>query len=115
MIRNSVTRICTALPGAGCSEPFGPGTDVWKVGGRIFACIGTANDGVSVKTPDTETAQMLIEAGAGTRAPYFHRSWLHVPLDAPEAELRHRIDASYDLIRASLSKKAQDRLPARGD
>jgi predicted DNA-binding protein (MmcQ/YjbR family) len=115
MIRDTVTRICTALPGSGCSEPFGPGTDVWKVGGKVFACIGSDNSGVSVKTPDAETAQMLIEAGAGSRAPYFHRSWLHLPLDAPEDELRHRVCASYDLIRASLTKKAQAQLPPRGD
>lgn len=115
MIRATVTRICAALPGADCSEPFGPGTDVWKVGGKVFACIGTANDGVSVKTPDVETARMLIDAGMGAKAPYFHRSWLHVTLDAPEPDLRHRLHTSYDLIRASLTKKAQGQLPPRGD
>ena len=30
---------------------------------------------VSVKTDSIETAQMLIDAGIGLKAPYLHRSW----------------------------------------
>ena len=113
MSRDTVNTLCAALPGAECSEPFGPGTDVWKVGDKIFAAIGAQGTGVSVKTPDVETAQMLIEAGVGVKAPYFHKSWIHLPLDADEDELGHRIAASYDIIRASLPKKAQAALPDR--
>ncbi len=79
----------------------------------MFACIGTANDGVSVKTPDIETAQMLIDAGVGTKAPYFHRSWIRLPFDCAEDELRHRLATSYDLVRSSLTKKVQSTLPPR--
>ena len=115
MSRSTVNRICAALPGAEVSDPWGGGHDAWKVGGKMFACIGSEGTGVSVKTADVETAQMLIEAGIGSRAPYLHRSWLHLPLDAPEDELRHRLHASYDLIRASLTRKAQAALPPRQD
>lgn len=115
MSRSTVNRICAALPGAEVSDPWGGGHDAWKVGGKMFACIGSEGTGVSVKTADVETAQMLIEAGIGSRAPYFHRSWLHLPLDAPEDELRHRLHSSYDLIRASLTRKAQAALPPRQD
>jgi len=79
----------------------------------MFACIGTANDGVSVKTPDIETAQMLIDAGVGVKAPYFHRSWIRLRFDGDQDELTHRLTASYDLVRASLTKKAQAALPPR--
>ncbi|WP_297757096.1 MmcQ/YjbR family DNA-binding protein [Shimia sp. FJ5] len=113
MSRDTVNTICAALPGADWSEPFGPGHDVWKVGDKIFAAIGAQSTGVSVKTPDVETAQMLIDAGVGVKAPYFHKSWIHLPLDAETEELRHRITASYDLIRASLTKKAQAALAPR--
>ncbi|WP_431978966.1 MmcQ/YjbR family DNA-binding protein [Shimia aestuarii] len=113
MSRDTVNTICAALPGADWSEPFGPGHDVWKVGDKIFAAIGAQGTGVSVKTPDVETAQMLIDAGVGVKAPYFHKSWIHLPLDAETEELRHRITASYDLIRASLTKKAQAALAPR--
>ncbi len=113
MSRDFVNSICRDLPGAEWSDPWGGGHDAWKVGGKMFACIGTANDGVSVKTPDIETAQMLIDAGVGVKAPYFHRSWVRLPFDADEEEMRHRLAASYDLVRASLTKKLQATLPAR--
>ena len=115
MSRAAINRICAALPGAEVSDPWGGGHEAWKVGGKMFACIGSEGTGVSVKTADVETAQMLIAAGIGRRAPYFHRSWLLLPLDAPEDELRHRLHVSYDLIRASLTRKAQAALPPRQD
>ena len=54
--------------------------------------------GVSVKTDSVETAQMLIDAGVGVKAPYFHRSWVNLPWGTSEDELRHRLTASYRLV-----------------
>ena len=113
MSRDHVNSICRGLPGAEWSDPWGGGHDAWKIGGKMFACIGVKNDGVSVKTPDIETAQMLIDSGVGVKAPYFHLSWVRLPFDADSAEMRHRLAASYDLVRASLTKKAQAELPPR--
>ncbi|WP_209015905.1 MmcQ/YjbR family DNA-binding protein [Roseibium sp. RKSG952] len=113
MSREYVNSICEDLPGAELSDPWGGGHDAWKVGGKMFACVGSVGDGVSVKTPDIETAQMLIEAGVGTKAPYFHRSWIRLPWDTEAEEMRHRLTASYDIVRASLTKKLQATLPAR--
>ena len=114
MNRDEVNQLCGAFPGAEVSDPWGGGHDAWKVGGKMFACIGSVGDGVSVKTPDIETATMLIEAGVGVKAPYFHRSWLHMPFDGMnEDELRHRLAVAYDTIRAGLTKKAQAALPPR--
>ncbi|MEX0367986.1 MAG: MmcQ/YjbR family DNA-binding protein [Ruegeria sp.] len=113
MSRETVNSICKNLPGAEVSDPWGGGHDAWKVGGKMFACIGTANDGVSVKTPDIETAQMLIDAGVGEKAPYFHRSWIRLPWGADEDELRHRLFTSYDIVRGALTKKLQATLPPR--
>ncbi|WP_170760111.1 MmcQ/YjbR family DNA-binding protein [Ruegeria lacuscaerulensis] len=113
MTREHVNSICRTFPGAELSDPWGGGHDAWKVGGKMFACIGTANDGVSVKTPDIETALMLIDAGVGEKAPYFHRSWIRLPFDCDEDELRHRLTSSYDLVRSSLTKKVQAALPPR--
>ncbi|GGD33402.1 hypothetical protein GCM10011358_16830 [Sinisalibacter lacisalsi] len=101
---------CAGLPGAAWSEPFGPGTDVWKLGGKIFAAIGADAAGVSVKCPDVETAEMLRAAGVATKAPYFHKSWVMVPFAEGEAELEHRLRVSYETIRASLPKKMQANL-----
>ncbi len=107
MTRALTNAICADLPGAAVSDPWGGGHDCWKVGGKMFADIGAMSDGVSVKTAAVETAEMLIAAGIGTRAKYLHRSWVHLPVGTPEDELRHRIHASYRLIRAGLPKRVQ--------
>ena len=115
MTRETVNLICRDLPGAECSDPWGGGHDAWKVGGKMFACIGSAGDGVSVKTPDIETAQMLIDAGAAEKAPYFHRSWVRLPWSSDEEELRHRLETAYAVIRSGLTKKLQATLPPLPD
>jgi len=109
-----VNKICQALPGAQWSDPWGGGHDAWKVGGKMFATIGTVDTGVSVKTPDIETASLLIEMGRAVKAPYFHRSWVHIPWgQVEEDELRDRLTTSYDIVRAGLTKKVQATLPPR--
>jgi len=111
--RRTLDSICTPLPGAEKSDPWGGGHDAWKVGGKMFACIGAVDPGVSVKTPDIDTAAMLIDAGVGTKAPYFHKSWIKLPETAPVEELTHRVHVSYDIVCASLTKKIQATLPLR--
>ncbi|MEO9530294.1 MmcQ/YjbR family DNA-binding protein [Roseibium sp.] len=111
--RDLVNDICARFPGAELSDPWGGGHDAWKIGGKMFACIGSLGDGVSVKCRDVETAAMLIDAGIARRAPYFHKSWVRLDWDAAEDEMRHRLEMSYDLIRSSLTKKLQASLTAR--
>jgi predicted DNA-binding protein (MmcQ/YjbR family) len=111
MSRATVNAICAALPGTELSDPWGGGHDAWKVGGKMFACIGAIAPGVSVKTDSVETAEMLIDAGHARRAPYFHRSWVNIDMDAPEDELTHRLTTAYTLIRKSLTRKTQATLP----
>jgi predicted DNA-binding protein (MmcQ/YjbR family) len=84
-----------------------------KVGGKMFATFGDADTGVSVKTDSVETAAMLIDAGVGERAPYFHRSWVRLPEAVAGDELRHRLGLSYDLVRAALTKAERAALPDR--
>jgi predicted DNA-binding protein (MmcQ/YjbR family) len=107
MDRKHVNAICRTFPGAKLSDPWGGGHDAWKVGGKMFACIGAVTPGVSVKTDSVETAQLLIDAGVAVKAPYFHRSWVNLPWGTAEDELRYRLAASYKLVRSSLTKKAQ--------
>ncbi|MEO0917147.1 MAG: MmcQ/YjbR family DNA-binding protein [Pseudomonadota bacterium] len=113
MFRARVDHICKAFPGAEKSDPWGGGHDAWKIGGKMFACIGSMEPGISVKTPDIETAELLIEAGVGIKAPYFHKSWIRLPEDTDEGELRHRLEISYDIVRSGLTKKLQATLPPR--
>jgi predicted DNA-binding protein (MmcQ/YjbR family) len=113
MSRDLVNAICRELPDAEVSDPWGGGHDAWKIGGKMFACIGAIMPGVSVKTDSIETAELLIEAGVGVgvKAPNFHRSWINLPWGMPEDEVRHRIETSYRLVRGGLSKKVQAALP----
>jgi len=107
MSREAINALCAAFPGAEVSDPWGGGHDAWKVGGKLFASIGATTPGVSVKTDSIETAQMLIDAGVGIKAPYFHRSWILLPFETEEEELRHRLTQSYRLVRSGLTKKVQ--------
>lgn len=103
-----VRAICATLAGAELSDPWGGGHDAWKVGGKLFAVIGTMNGGVSVKCADAETAALLIEVDRAERAPYFHRSWVHIPWGrVGDDELRERIVTSYRLICEKLPRKVQ--------
>ena len=111
MSRERINAICETLPGAERSDPWGGGHDAWKVGGKMFACIGSVAPGVSVKTDSIETAEMLIELGVGAKAPYFHRSWINLPFDSPDEDLRHRLTEFYRIVRTSLTRKLQTQLP----
>jgi predicted DNA-binding protein (MmcQ/YjbR family) len=106
MSRDLVNQLCAVHAGATAADPTTE-LDSWKVGGKMFACFGDRIDGVCLKTDSIDTAQMLIDAGAATKAPYFHKNWVLVGFDSPEAELRHRVSVSYDIILKSLTKKAQ--------
>jgi predicted DNA-binding protein (MmcQ/YjbR family) len=108
--RARVRAICDALPGAEVSDPWGGGHEAWKVGDKMFACIGAIKPGVAVKCRDVETAAMLKEAGVAAHAPYFHKSWVLVPEETGEEELRHRLLSSYDIIRAKLPAALRRRL-----
>lgn len=108
MTRAFVNAHCGLLPGAEVSDPWGGGHDAWKVGGKLFALVGAAELGVSVKCPDLETAALLIDLGLAERTPYLHASWVRIPWGRmDEAELADRLDASYRLIRGKLPRKVQ--------
>jgi predicted DNA-binding protein (MmcQ/YjbR family) len=115
MIRDLTRSICATLPGAEVSDPWGGGHDAWKVGGKMFACIGAVLPGLNVKTDSIETAEMLIAAGVAERARYFHRSWVYLPEGTEAEEIRRRLIRSYDVIRAALPKKLRATPAPRAD
>lgn len=109
MNRSDIDALCAAHPGATAADPTIE-LDSWKVGGKMFATFGDRINGVCLKTDSIETAAMLIDAGAATKAPYFHKSWVLVGFDAAPDELTHRIAVSYDIIKRALPKKVRDAL-----
>ncbi|WP_187972682.1 MmcQ/YjbR family DNA-binding protein [Aquibium microcysteis] len=112
--RARVGAICGALPGAQVSDPWGGGHDAWKVGDRMFACIGAVLPGVAVKCRDVETATMLKDAGVATHARYFHKSWVLLPEETGDDELRHRLLSSYEIIRDKLPAALRRQLASPG-
>ena len=112
-LRQRLAAICERLPGAGKPAPRGGGHDARTVGGRMFACIGSVQPGLSANCAGADIGRRLIEAGAGARAPGFHRSWIPPPDDVDRAGLRHRVRASCDLIRARLPETWPSTLPDR--
>ncbi|WP_049836098.1 MmcQ/YjbR family DNA-binding protein [Octadecabacter temperatus] len=101
----TVNAICETLPSAEVSDPWGGGHDAWKIGGKMFASMGTVTQGVAVKCSSIEDALHLEDMFGWPKAPYFHRSWVLIPWDIDEDELKHRIETSYALVRNSLTKK----------
>lgn len=103
---------CLGLNGAAEEFPFGPGTSVFKVGGKIFAISGL--DGIPLKVSlkcDPEVAVRL-RAGHSAIVPGYHlnkRHWNTVTLDEslPGLLVREMIEDSYDLIVAKLPRARQ--------
>jgi predicted DNA-binding protein (MmcQ/YjbR family) len=108
-MREDVNAHCAGLPGAEVSDPWGGGHDVWKVGGKMFASMGTMNQGVSIKCSDESEAAMLIDLGRAERAPYLTRGgWVLVRWGAMDGdELRARLTRSYLTVRRRLTKRVQ--------
>ena len=53
------------------------------------------------------------QRGVAQKAAYFHRSWVHLPQTTGLDEMRHRVTASYDVVRSKLTKKVQAALASR--
>jgi predicted DNA-binding protein (MmcQ/YjbR family) len=106
---------CLGKPAATEDQPFGPGTLVFKVGGRMFALasLDEVPAHVALKC-DPERAVELRERYAGvTTAPYMDkRLWNSVALDGevPSAEVRKMVDDSYRLVVAKLPKALREQL-----
>ncbi|MEM1266335.1 MAG: MmcQ/YjbR family DNA-binding protein [Pseudomonadota bacterium] len=108
--RERCDAICAGFAGATLARAIDGELESWKVGGKMFACFGTTEPGVSVKCADPETASMLIEAGVARTARYFHRSWIRLDETVPEEELQVRLETSYALICKGLPKRVRDTL-----
>ncbi len=104
-----------ALPGVTEDQPFGPDFLVFRVGPKIFALLALDDDRVNLKC-DPEEAVELRERYADV-VPGYHMNkthWNTVGLqgDVPAAEIRAMAEASYGLVRATLTKADRAALPA---
>lgn len=112
MTAAEVRRRCLALAGATSDHPFGPDTEVFRVGGKIFALMGGGEDARRVNLKcDPGLAPALREAYVSV-IPGYHmnkRHWNTVELDGdvPDDVLGDLVEDSYDLIVAKLPKAVQ--------
>jgi predicted DNA-binding protein (MmcQ/YjbR family) len=107
--REEVEAAALALPAATRIVQWG-GSDVYKVGGKVFAICGLAG-GLSFKV--TEIGFLaLTEGGPGRQAPYLARGhWVAVDLDAADAaDIADWLATSHSLVAAKLTRAARREL-----
>jgi predicted DNA-binding protein (MmcQ/YjbR family) len=92
--------------GAGESYPFGPGAAVFKVGEKVFAIVSDAEQRISLKgDPDDNVALRQMYPGVTAGYHLNKKHWNTVVVaDVRLDEVVAMIDASYDLVVASLPK-----------
>jgi predicted DNA-binding protein (MmcQ/YjbR family) len=103
--RQEIEAFAMALPAVTWVVQWG-GSDVYKVGGKVFAICG--DEGVSFKVSDIGF-MALTEGGPGRQAPYCAKGqWANVPLDAlPDGDLKAWLGTAHELIAAKLTRKAR--------
>lgn len=105
----------SSYAGADHEYPFGPGAQVWKVGGKIFAIVSEDAHPTQIALKcDPELALDLREEFPGKVIPGYHlnkRHWNTVIIDQlPDGELEDWIGHSYELVAASLPARIRREL-----
>lgn len=105
---------CARQPGATEEYPFGDGAAVFKVAGKMFALVHLAGEASVNLKCDPDWAEELRAIYPGV-APGYHmnkRHWNTVALDGsvPDGEIRDLLDHSYELVVASLPKRAREHI-----
>jgi predicted DNA-binding protein (MmcQ/YjbR family) len=89
---------------------------MYKLTGKMFAILSVRGAPFVIVKSDPALADMLRQtySGVGKRSHLDPRFWISLDLDkdVPMAEIRKLIAGSYELIRASLTRKQRDALAA---
>ena len=113
MTHDELVAYCLTKAGAELDEPW-ESDRVAKVGGKIFAFLGSGGLGVKCGRDVDEAAELRLRyPGSVAVSAYIGRyGWNRVELDGaiPDDELRELVDASYDAVVAKLPKAKR---PAR--
>jgi predicted DNA-binding protein (MmcQ/YjbR family) len=119
MTKGDYNEFCKTLKSTTHVVQWG-GSDVWKVGGKVFAIAGWGKDdqfAVTFKTSHI-AFEMLSERAGCRPAPYLASrgmKWIQHYRDdgLSEAEIKDYLRESYKLVAAGLSKKVQRDLGLR--
>jgi predicted DNA-binding protein (MmcQ/YjbR family) len=98
--------VCRALPAVTMVVQWG-GSNVYKVGGKMFA--NADADSVSLKVSEI-AYEAYVSGGRGIRAPYTQpgSNWLNLRLaEQDRAEVAELLAASHAMAAAKLTKKAR--------
>lgn len=115
MTRDQFNAHCAAKPATTHVVQWG-NADVWKVGGKLFALCGWADNAPAFTFKVTDLAFEILSDMPGLRpAPYLASrgmKWIqqHGTPGLNDAELTQHIDASYDMIVAKLPRKTRAEL-----
>lgn len=107
-----VIYLCLSLPAAEETQPFGPDTLVYKVGGKLFAITAPDDHPARINLKcDPERSLELRDQYKAIR-PGWHmnkKHWNTLTLDGsvPPKLIRELIQHSYDLVTASLPAKSR--------
>ena len=110
MTREEIEALALALPATTKVVQWG-GSDVYKVGGKVFAVAGF-EDGLAFKVSEIGFEVLTGPGGPGRQAPYFAKGgWVVVDLAELEADDgRGWLETAHGLIAAKLTKKARAEL-----
>jgi len=100
-----------ALPAVTLDHPWDPDHDAYKVGGKMFAVIGSMG-GLSFKVSDI-AYEVLTESGRARPAPYMARAkWVNLEdlSDWPEDDLAEHLKIAHGIIAAKLTRKVRREL-----
>jgi predicted DNA-binding protein (MmcQ/YjbR family) len=109
LTREQIEACALALPAVTKVVQWGD-SDVYKVGGKVFAICGLSG-GLSFKVSEIGFVA-LTEGGPARQAPYLHKgSWVIVDLaDAADADIADWLANAHGLIAAKLTKVAKREL-----
>ncbi|KQO62428.1 MmcQ/YjbR family DNA-binding protein [Curtobacterium sp. Leaf261] len=112
-------RVAEALPAATRSQPFGEGTEVGKVVGKVFLLVGTrgVRPMVTVKAAPPHAAALVREHPS--ISPGYHmnkRHWITIVAgpDVDETLVEDLVGNSYDVVVGTLPRDRRPLDPTRG-
>lgn len=110
MTKEEVQLLALALPAATKVVQWG-GSDVYKVGGKVFAICGLS-EALSFKVTEVGFMVLTDEGAPGRQARYLAKGqWVSIDLDAMEAEeVADWLTTSHELIVSKLTRKARAEL-----
>ncbi|MEO0939062.1 MAG: MmcQ/YjbR family DNA-binding protein [Pseudomonadota bacterium] len=115
MTREEFNAFCENLPHSTHVVQWG-NSDVWKVGGKLYAVSGWAEDAPAFTFKVSDLAFEVLSDMPGLRpAPYLASrglKWIqhYAAPGLPDTELKEHIRASYDMIVEKLPKKTRAEL-----